>query len=141
MSQGWLGQNSQVFNLLNPNSDSQTPNLVDFKLEATFDNGSDRPVIKISGTANDDLSGVQSVYLRLHRPEGGILDKWITEGSNQSLLNFENEIPLTTNFMPGTYSVGFVMLTDVAGNQISLSATDIQAINGNLSSHINVFLS
>ena len=139
MSQDWLGQNSQIFNLLNPNSDSQTPNLVDFKLEATFDNGSDRPVIKISGTANDDLSGVQSVYLRLHRPEGGILDKWITEGSNQSLLNFENEIPLTTNFMPGTYSVGFVMLTDVAGNQISLSETDIQAINGNLSSHINVF--
>jgi hypothetical protein len=139
MSQDWLGQNSQIYNLLNPNSDSQTPNLVDFKLEATFDNGSDRPVIKISGTANDDLSGVQSVYLRLHRPEGGILDKWITEGSNQSLLNFENEIPLTTNFMPGTYSVGFVMLTDVAGNQISLSESDIQAINGNLSSHINVF--
>ena len=139
MSSSWLLDNPTSFELNNPNSDSQLSNLNAFKLSASFDNDSDRPVIKVIGTAQDELSGVENVYLRLNRPEGGILDKWIIENNSSTNLNFENTIPLTTGFTPGTYSVGFIRLIDIAGNQIAFDQSDLEALNAELDTSINVF--
>jgi len=139
MSYDWLLSNPTSFDLNNPNSDSLLSSLTEFKLSASFDNESDRPVINVSGTAVDDLSGVESVYLRLLRPEGGILDKWITSGSSGTSLDFENTIPLTTGFVPGTYSVGYIRLIDIAGNQVAFQESDLAELNTELDTSINVF--
>jgi len=139
MSYDWLLSNPISFDLNNPNSDSLLSSLTEFKLSASFDNESDRPVINVSGTAVDDLSGVESVYLRLLRPEGGILDKWITSGSSGTSIDFENIIPLTTGFVPGTYSVGYIRLIDIAGNQVAFQESDLAALNADLDTEINVF--
>ena len=139
MSYQWLADNPTSFTLDNPNSDSVLSQLTDFKLSASFDNVSDRPVIKITGTATDNLSGVERIYLRLHRPEGGILDKWIIEGSSGTSVDFDNIIPLTTGFTPGTYTVGYVNIVDIAGNQITFDQSDLEALNASFDSSINVF--
>lgn len=139
MSYEWLADNPTSFMLDNPNSDSVLSELAEFKLSASFDNESDRPVIKVSGTATDNLSGVERIYLRLHRPEGGILDKWIIEGSSGTSVNFDNIIPLTTGFTPGTYTVGYVSIVDIAGNEVTFEKTDLEALNAAFDSSINVF--
>ena len=139
MSYQWLLDNPTAFTLNNPNSDSQLPNLTDFKLTASFDNESDRPVINVSGTAVDDLSGVESVYLRLNRPEGGILDKWVTYHKSDITLDFQNTIPLTTDFTPGKYNIGYIRIIDIAGNQIHFDQSDLETLGSALDTSINVF--
>ena len=139
MSYEWLADNPTSFTLNNPNSDSVLSELAEFKLSASFDNESDRPVIEVSGIATDNLSGVERIYLRLHRPEGGILDKWIIEGSTGTSVNFDNIIPLTRGFTPGTYTVGYVSIVDIAGNEVTFEKTDLEALNAAFDSSINVF--
>ena len=138
-SKDWLAQYPQTFQLDNPIGDQEASELVEFSLQAVFDNSSDRPVIKISGAAVDEISGAQSVYLRLLRPEGGDLDKWVTSRQSDQYLKFSNDIPLTTQFMPGKYEVQFVRLVDVAGNQVRYSTSDLEGMGNQISSYINVF--
>ena len=109
-SYDWLSENPKVFTLDNPQSDSIAPSLKQFELSASFDNESDRPVINVTGTAEDDISGVQSVYLRLRRPGGGNIDKWIVEGQSTESLDFANGVALTTQFTPGNYEVDYLRL-------------------------------
>ncbi len=139
MSYEWLADNPTTFTLDNPNSDSVLSELAEFKLSASYDNESDRPVIKVTGKATDNLSGVERIYLRLHRPEGGILDKWIIEGSSGTSVDFDNIIPLTTGFTPGTFTVGYVNIVDIAGNEVTFEKTDLEALNASFDSSINVF--
>ena len=139
MSKEWLSENPQEFTLNNPNGDQDVSRIDAFKLSATFDNASDRPVIEVSGVAIDDVSGVESVYLRLYRPEGGRIDKWITERQSEKELIFSNSIPLTTQFESGKYSVAYLRLIDVAENEISYSMEDIQNLGAEFSPHINVY--
>ena len=138
-SQDWIAQNPQTFQLDNPIGDQKEPELVDFSLAAVFDNSSDRPVIAIAGTALDDISGVQNVYLRLRRPEGGNLDKWVISRNTSQDLTFSNIIPLTTQFVPGRYEVSFVMLSDVAENEIYYFESDLESIGNQISTYINVY--
>ena len=138
-SQAWLAQNPQTFQLDNPIGDQEVPELVEFSLQAEFDNSSDRPVIKISGAAVDQVSGAKSIYLRLLRPEGGNLDSWVTERQADQYLNFSSEISLTTQFMPGQYKVQYVYLDDVAGNAITYFASDLESIGNQISTFINVY--
>jgi len=138
-SQDWLSQNPQNFALNNSNSDQEGSKVDAFKLSASFDNSSDRPVLDVSGVATDNISGVKSVYLRLYRPEGGRIDKWITERQSEKELIFNNSIPLTTQFESGKYSVAYLRLIDVAENEISYSMEDIQNLGEEFSPHINVY--
>jgi hypothetical protein len=138
-SQDWLSQNPQNLALNNPNGDQNVSSIDAFTLSATFDNDSDRPVIEVSGVALDDISGVESVYLRLHRPEGGRIDKWITNRQSEQRLIFNNIIPLTTQFESGKYSVAYLRLIDVAQNKVSLSMEDIKNLGDEFSPHVNVY--
>ena len=138
-SQEWLLENPQNLALNNPNGDQDSSRIDAFKLSATFDNDSDRPVIEVSGIALDDISGVESVYLRLYRPEGGRIDKWITSRQSEKELIFSNSIPLTTQFESGKYSVAYLRLIDVAQNEVSLSMEDIKNLGAEFSPHINVY--
>ena len=137
-SQDWLSQNPQVFTLDNPQSDSASATLTDFNLSASFDNDSDRPVINVSGVATDDVAGVESVYLRLNRPGGGNIDKWLAERQSSLTLEFARNIALTTQFTPGEYSVNYLRLQDAAKNESTLGASEIDAIIEGASS-INVY--
>ncbi|MDA9583745.1 hypothetical protein N9R70_04790, partial [Porticoccaceae bacterium] len=138
-SQEWLSKNPQKLTLNNPNGDQDGSRIDAFKLSASFDNDSDRPVIEASGIALDDISGVKNVYLRLNRPEGGILDNWLSEGQSEQTYIFNKSIPLTTQFESGKYSVGFLLLTDVADNEVRYSMDDIKDLGDEFSPHINVY--
>jgi len=138
-SKGWLSQNPQDLALNNPNGDQDVSRIDAFKLSATFDNHSDRPVIGVSGIALDDISGVESVLLRLYRPEGGRIDKWISSGQSEQRLIFNNNIPLTTQFESGKYSVDFLRLGDVAQNEVRLSMEDIKNLGADFIPDINVY--
>ena len=139
LSQAWLQENPQVFKLENPLGDQDAPDLLAFVLSATFDNSSNRPVIQITGTAYDPVSKVDGVYLRLNRPSGGILDKWVKERANAETLIFSNQIPLTTEFEPGTYEVGYLRLNDFAENSIHFYKADVQDLGSNFSTGLNVY--
>ena len=139
MSQAWLQENPKVFELENPLGDQEAPELLAFKLSATFDNSSNRPVIQINGTAYDPASQVDGVYLRLNRPSGGILDKWVKDRANKETLEFSNQIPLTTEFQSGTYEVGFLRLNDVAENTVRFVKADIADLGEEFSTELNVY--
>jgi len=139
MSQAWLQENPKVFELENPLGDQEAPELLAFKLSATFDNSSNRPVIRINGTAYDSASQVDGVYLRLNRPSGGILDKWVKDRANKETLEFSNQIPLTTEFQSGTYEVGFLRLNDVAENTVRFVKADIADLGEEFSTELNVY--
>ena len=139
MSQAWLQENPQVFELINPLGDQEAPELLAFRLSATFDNSSNRPVIQINGTAYDPISKVDGVYLRLNRPEGGRVDKWVQDRANEETLEFSNQIPLTTEFQQGAYTVGFLRLNDVAENTIRFYAEDIAKLGEEFSTELNVY--
>ena len=139
MSQAWLQENRQVFELTNPLGDQEAPELLAFQLSATFDNSSNRPVIQINGTAFDPISKVDGVYLRLNRPEGGILDKWVQDRANEETLEFSNQIPLTTEFQQGAYEVGFLRLNDVAENTIHFYMEDNVELGEEFSTELNVY--
>ncbi len=139
MSQAWLQENPKVFELDNPLGDQEAPELLAFKLSATFDNSSNRPVIQINGTAYDPASQVDGVYLRLNRPSGGILDKWVKDRANKETLEFSNQIPLTTEFQSGTYEVGFLRLNDVAENTVRFVKADIADLGEEFSTELNVY--
>ena len=134
----WLGENPTSFTLENPNSDDGMPIINQFTLSASFDDSTDRPIIEVDGIASDDGSGVESVYLRLSRPDG-ILDRWLDSKQENQHVTFNNFIPLTTGFTPGRYVVDFLMVTDVAGNQKYFSETDILDLTEESSPEINVF--
>ena len=138
-SQSWLGENPQHFDLVNPNADDELPEIEEFYLSANFDNSSDRPVIVISGSASDNLSGVDGVYLRLNRPNGGILDKWIHSRGTELTLDFENYVALTTEFEPGSYTVNYLRLNDVAENEIHFNAEDLTNMESSLDTSVNVY--
>ena len=46
------------------------------------------------------------------------MDKWVQDRANEETLEFSNQIPLTTEFQQGAYTVGFLRLNDVAENTI-----------------------
>ena len=141
VSQSWLAQNPRVYALANPNSDSQMPSLNFFQLSAYLDDESDRPIIQVNGQSSDATSGVNSVYLRLLRPEGGNLDKWVSYLYEESEKEheFSNEIALPTIYTSGKYRVSYVRLIDLAKNEIHFSESDLIALSNNSSSFINVY--
>ena len=134
----WLSENPTSFDLDNPISDNDMPTINEFFLSASFDKITDRPIIHVDGVARDDKSGVESVYLRLSRPDGR-LDRWLTSRQGANDLNFNNLIPLTTGFTPGKYVVDFLRLRDEAGNQIHFSETDLLELGENSTPEINIF--
>ena len=138
-SHEWLSENPQNLALNNPNGDQDGSRINAFKLSASFDNDSDRPVIEASGIALDDISGVKNVYLRLNRPEGGILDNWLSEGQSEQTHTFSKSIPLTTQFESGKYSVEYLSLRDVADNEVVYLMEDIKNLGAEFSPHINVY--
>jgi hypothetical protein len=106
-------------------ADNEYPTLSQFKLNAVFDPCANRPVITVDGLAADNSSGVDGVYLRLNRPKGGLLDRWLSARSGDLLHAFDHNIALTTEFTAGIYSVSYVRLDDFAGNQLSYSGDDL----------------
>jgi Ca2+-binding RTX toxin-like protein len=136
----YINANDTIYTLDNPNSDNEGPILKSFELSAVFDESAQRPIIKIKGSALDDVSGLKNVYLRLERPGGGNLDKWITErASEPGLAVFDNQVPLTTQFISGEYIVNFLILTDIAGNEVTLNGNEVGSLNSTSSSSISVF--
>ena len=117
-------------------ADNQLPILDALKLTAVFDPCANRPFIKVAGLATDDLSGVDGVYLRMGRPEGGLLDRWLSYRSGDLRHEFRHDIALTTEFTAGTYSVGYLRLDDFAGNQLSFSGP---ALGGPIDSEVRVW--
>ena len=134
-----LAENPKIYTLDNPNSDGQASSLESFKLSASFDNSSDRPIINVSGTAKDSPSGVQSVYLRLTAPDNNRIDKWVTEGQSDVHLSFSNQIAVTTKFTEGKYVVDFLRLIDVAKNEKYLNGSELATNPTDYDSSVNIF--
>ena len=126
--------------LLNPNSDDMPPALTQFTLSARFDAAAGRPVIVVKGQAEDKVSGFKSSYLRLTRPEGGILDSWLSESpAPPGIAAFSRELALTTQFVSGAYAVDFIRLQDQANNEDYVRASDLAGLGDSLSREVNVF--
>ena len=126
--------------LLNPNSDDMPPALTQFTLSARFDEEAGRPVIVVKGQAEDAVSGFSSSYLRLTRPESGILDSWLSESAaSPGVAEFSRELALTTQFVSGPYSVDFVRLQDQANNEDYVRAADLEALGETFSQAVNVY--
>lgn len=134
-----LAKTPKIYTLDNPNSDEQAPSLESFKLSASFDNSSDRPIISVSGVAEDSPSGVESVYLRLAAPGNNRIDKWITSRQTDVSLSFSNQIALTTNFTEGKYRVDYLRLIDVAKNEKFFSGDELEANPADYESSLNIF--
>ncbi|MEP0203375.1 MAG: hypothetical protein ABJ084_03920 [Halioglobus sp.] len=134
-SQAWLADNPEVnsFDIVNPEGESNPPTLKKFKLRAQFEMSADRPRIYITGRVNDDVSGVDGIYLRLNRPPSGLIDKWVASSVNMNAYQMDATIPLTTEFVPGEYTVQYLRLNDVAGNQVHLSPEEIKATGSDTS--------
>ncbi|MFI3221796.1 MAG: hypothetical protein QX191_02045 [Methylococcaceae bacterium] len=134
-SQSWLRGNSTPIIITNPNQDIIAPEIKNFSLEAVFDPITDRPKIVISGVVTDDISGVKGVYLRMNSPAGSnaFLDTWVyadyysQPGTNQKTVQLDSYKALTTDFLPGEYSVDFLRLGDAANNQVYLYGYDLSA--------------
>jgi hypothetical protein len=140
-SQNWIANNLQGYQLTNPNSDAILPSLSYINLSAKFDEESDRPIITIDGVATDDVSGIEKAYIRLTRPNGGDLDKWQDIEQNGSVLSktFSSQIELPQIYENGEYQVDFVMLNDFAGNENTLSKTDIDQQNQSSVTLLNLY--
>jgi len=134
-SRSWLNANSTPIIITNPNQDIIAPEIKNFSLEAVFDPITDRPKIVISGVVTDDISGVKGVYLRMNSPAGSnaFLDTWVyadyysQPGTNQKTVQLDSYKALTTDFLPGEYSVDFLRLGDAANNQVYLYGYDLSA--------------
>jgi len=132
-SQSWLRGNSAPIEITNPNQDIIAPEIQSFALEAVFDPITDRPKIVISGVVTDDISGVNGVYLRINSPAGSsaFLDTWVYEdyysqpGTNQKTVQLDNYLALTTDFLPGEYSVNYLRLGDAANNEVYLNGYNL----------------
>jgi|GEM_PF-1766611 len=136
----YLTSNTSVFALDNPRSDDQGAEITGFELSASFDTEAQRPVINIEGAASDEVSGLASVYLRLNRPNGGNLDKWVASSlTGTGEVSFGNSIALTTQFVSGQYSVNYLRLRDVAGNERTYSGNDLASSDLNLAAAVNVY--
>ena len=138
-SQSWIASNPTDFVLQNPNQDSIPPDIQSFSLSAEFDDAANRPIIKVSGLATDSPAGVKGILLRLDRPEGGLFDNWLfhTHGEGSGSQVISNTLPLTTQFVSGTYGVNYLRLTDSAENEKYFSSSDLNTKD--LSSGVNVF--
>ena len=140
-SEEWV-ETSSVIEIDNPNGDITPPELNDFELDAEFDPATGRPRIVFSGNANDNLSGISGIYLRLNGPEGTsqALDTWIYEdhysGNQRSEVDFLHYKALTSGYLPGTYLVDYLRFTDAAENEINYSGDDLNAMD--MASAINV---
>ena len=133
-SRSWLNANSTPIIITNPNQDIIAPEIKNFALEAVFDPITDRPKIVISGVVTDDISGVKGVYLRMNSPAGSsaFLDTWVyadyysQPGTNQKTVQLDSYKALTTDFLPGEYSVNFLRVGDAANNEVYLYSQIIQ---------------
>ncbi|MFB1037254.1 MAG: calcium-binding protein, partial [Sinobacterium sp.] len=141
LSQDWIANNLEGYELINPNSDSTAATLNYINLAATFDEQSDRPILSIEGLATDDVSGVENVYLRLTRPSGGNLDKWQEVNIGENVLSriFSSQIALPQIYENGEYKIHSIVLSDYALNQSTLSKLDIDEANLSSITSINVY--
>jgi len=135
-SEAWISNNLSPYTLTNPNSDSTQPSLTYSIIEPQFDELRDHPLIRILGKASDDTSGIQSAYIRLTRPSGGILDKWLEVDIAG---NINGEIALPNIFENGLYQIDFVRLIDNAENQIYFDKASIDSANNASTSHFSLF--
>jgi hypothetical protein len=139
-SQDWILNNVGEYELINPFSDSTLPLLSYINIEAKFDEESDRPIISVKGLSTDDVSGIKSVYLRLTRPNGGVLDKWQEVDSTSSLAGgFSSEIALPSIYENGLYSINYLRLIDYADNESTLYKVDIDQTNHSSITSINLY--
>ena len=119
--------------IVNPNADNLPPTLENFVLSAVFDPVTDRPRIVITGSVLDDVSGIKGVYLRLNSPIGSsaYLDTWVYENYYSAVHAKDIELnaykALTTDFLPGEYTVDFLRLGDAANNEVYLNSLALTA--------------
>jgi hypothetical protein len=141
LSQDWIADNLEGYELTNPNSDNVASSLSYISLEAKFDEQSDRPILAVNGLATDDFSGVENVYLRLTRPSNGILDKWqeMDNGDNVLSRTFSSQIALPQIYESGEYKVDYVRTNDFAANEKTLSKADIDEANQSSITTINLY--
>jgi alpha-tubulin suppressor-like RCC1 family protein len=119
-SQQWLADNFNTINIENPNSDSTPPTLNNVSMSSAFDLTVKRPIINISVSLSDNISGVKSSYVRLRKPDGGHLDSWMNAEANNSQTEnvvFTKKLPLTSDYSPGDYIVEYFCITDEANNE------------------------
>jgi hypothetical protein len=140
LSQTWLAANSNPIEIDNSNSDATPPTLESFQLSAEFDPVSGRPRIVMSGSSEDPASGVSGIYLRMQAPatSTGVLDTWVYHSySGSPSVDFLNYKSLTSEFRPGVYTVDYLRLNDIAGNQVYFNSAQLSQLGFDHS--INVF--
>lgn len=141
LSLDWLNDNPQIFELVNPNSDANHPELTSFNISARFDDLASRPILSVNGSAIDEHSGFANAYIRLNNPEGNHLDSWMypINSDENGNTTFSTEFPLTTQFSSGEYGVGFLKLGDVAANVVYLNANDIFAVDSTFTTSVTIY--
>lgn len=121
-SEQWIASNASGINIENPNSDNIPPTLNSVVISSAFDLLAKRPIITVNVGLNDDISGVQSSYVRLGKPEGGLLGGYMTKhtlggaGGNTSA-QYVAAFALTSDYGSGDYLIIDVCITDEANNE------------------------
>ncbi|MFQ3189770.1 MAG: hypothetical protein ACI936_000896 [Paraglaciecola sp.] len=126
-SQSWVVANDTDITIVDPSSDNVPPTLDNVTLAADFDLLVKRPIINVSVIASDDASGVKSSYVRLRKPDGGLLVNWMLKNSLSSRTatastEFTTVFALTSDYVTGDYTVVDFCITDEANNESCYSA-------------------
>jgi parallel beta-helix repeat protein len=121
-SQQLIIANLDAITIDNPNADNVSPTLESVSLSSSFDLLAKRPLINISVSLLDDVSGVKSSFVSLRAPNGGLLDGWmINDIENSSDVTapaqFTKTFSLMSDYKPGDYVVIAFCNTDEANNE------------------------
>jgi hypothetical protein len=119
MSHSWLADHPINVPIQNPNADFSSPLLKSFTPSVSFDSNTQRPIINLSGDITETGSGLSGVYVRMYSPTGVMIDApWLGFSSTgYDNYTFYGTKALTTEYIPGEYSIQWIILKDNAGNE------------------------
>jgi len=128
---------TSILTLDNPFGDEELPELLNFNLEASFHPVSLRPSILFDFVAQDIGTGYNNAYIRISDSNGLNNDRWIDLDTDPLESGVQFLLDLTSEYTPGRFTIDYFNLYDIAGNEKSFSAADLEA--SGYDSHLNVF--
>lgn len=126
-----------ILTLDNPFQDADLPELLEFSMEASFHPVTLRPTILFDFVAQDSGTGYDNTYIRISDSNGLDSGGWVDYDRDTLEPGIQFLVDLTAEYTPGTYTIDWIQIHDVAGNESEFSAADLEAAG--YDSQLNVF--